>query len=118
VATASQAALPVIRDPTWYPVRQLDELPRPLQPIRPKLRDAFGDAAVQGRVVLQLLIDENGVVTDAKVVEAEPDGFLEAPALAAVRDARFRPGSKDGRVVKCRTLLELSYGPRADPGAL
>jgi protein TonB len=115
---ASPVALAVPRDPTWYSAKQLDELPRPLGPIRPKLPLARGAGTAQGRVVLQLLIDENGVVTSASVLEAEPEGDLAEQALAAGREVRFRPGSKGGRVVKSRVLLELTFGPRDDTGTL
>ena len=98
------------RDPTWHSAKQLDELPQPLDAIRPKLAQIRGEGAEQGRVVLQLLIDENGVVTDASVLEADPQGDFAARALAAGREARFRPGTKQGRTVKSRVLLELSYG--------
>lgn len=108
---ASPVALTVPRDPTWYSAKQLDELPRPLGAIRPKLLQIRGEGTEQGRVVLQLLIDENGVVTDASVLEAEPQGDFAARALAAGREARFRPGSRSGRIVKSRVLMELSYGP-------
>jgi TonB family protein len=114
----TRAALPIPRDPTWYPVKQLDELPRPVQPIQPKLPPDVDEGSGKGRIVLELLIDESGIVTEASVVEVDPDGFLREAALAAVREARFRPASKGGRIVKCRTLLELSYGPRGDGGAL
>jgi protein TonB len=105
--------LAVPRDPTWYSAKQLDTLPRPLQPIPPPPRPVPG---TPGRVVLQLLIDEDGVVTDASVVESEPEGSFVAWALTAGRQTRFRPGSKDGRAVKSRVLLELSFGPSDDGG--
>ena len=110
-ADASPVALAVPRDPTWYSARELDELPRPLRPIRPKLQPLRGEAQAQGRVVLRLLIDENGVVTEASVLEAEPAGDFAQRALAAGRETRFRPGSKSGRIVKSRVLLELTFGP-------
>jgi len=114
---ASAVALTVPRDPTWYSAKQLDELPRPLHPIRPTLPHIRDEAGAQGRVVLQLLIDENGVVTEASVLEAEPADDLAASALAAGRATRFRPGSKGGRIVKSRVLLELTFG-RGDAGTL
>jgi protein TonB len=51
-------------------------------------------------------------VSEASVVEADPQGYFEESALAAVQNARFVPGSKAGRVVKSRLMMELTYAPR------
>jgi TonB family protein len=105
----SPAAPAVPRDPTWYSARELDELPRPLRPIRPPRTTAPAQDSAPGRVVLQLAIDETGTVTDAAIVDADPQGDLAAQAVAAGRETRFRPGTKGGRIVKSRVLLELTF---------
>ena len=67
--------------------------------------------------MLQLAIDESGTVTDAAVVEAEPQGDFETRALAAAREARFRPdkGGPD-REEPCAAGAYLRSAPRqADP---
>lgn len=114
---ASPAALAVPRDPTWYGARELDELPRPLRPIQLPRMPTAGEAGAQGRVVLQLAIDESGAVTDATVVDAEAQGGLAAQTLAALRAARFRPGGKGGRIVKSRVLLELTFDSHHGTGS-
>jgi protein TonB len=76
------------------------------------------EVGAQGRVVLRLAIDESGTVTDASIVNADAQADLASWALAAGREARFRPGTKGGRIVKSRVLLELTFGPRSDRGAL
>ncbi len=96
------------RDPTWYSARELDELPRPLQPIRPP---RTASVRAPGRVVLQLAIDERGMVIDAVVLDADAGAELAKLALAAGRDARFHPGTKGGRIVKSKVLLELTFSP-------
>lgn len=110
IGEAPSVALAVPRDPTWYSARELDELPRPLRPIRPPRTIAPAQDSAPGRVVLQLAIDETGTVTDAAIVDADPPGALAARAVAAGREARFRPGTKGGRIVKSRVLLELTFG--------
>jgi protein TonB len=118
VSDVTEVTLPLPRDPTWYSARQLDELPRPLRPIRPKHPDAAGEGKATGRIVLRLLIDESGTVTDVSVLEPAREGHFETSALAAVRETRFRPGSKGGRIVKSSILLELSYGAHDAADAL
>ncbi len=62
--------------------------------IRPYTEDAK-KAKHQGRVVLRTVIDEQGLVKDAEVVEGQPYGLSEA-AMAAVRTWRFHPALNDG----------------------
>ncbi|MET0218314.1 MAG: TonB family protein [Burkholderiales bacterium] len=109
-AALPEVAVPLPRDPTWYPAKQLDELPLALVPIQPKYTESGDGSSRKGRVVVLLLIDESGTVAEASVVEAAPEGYFERSALAAAREARFQPGSKGGRIVKSRVLLELRFG--------
>jgi protein TonB len=111
-ADPPEASLPLASDPTWYPAKQLDVLPRALAPIRPIYPNTPAEAETGGRVLLLLLIDESGEVTEAAVVEADPEGYFEESALTAARSARFEPGSRAGRRVKSRVLVELNYGQR------
>jgi protein TonB len=97
--------IPLLEDPTWYPAKQLDVHPATLYPIKPN----YPDQEVEGYVVLLLLIDEAGAVKEVSVVEAHPEGIFEESALAAFREARFAPAQKNGRVVKSRVLIRVSY---------
>lgn len=108
VQSRSAPAVAVPRDPTWYSARELDELPRPLRPIRPP---RVASLRAQGRVVLQLAIDERGTVIDATVIGADARAELVTMALAAGRGARFHPGAKGGRIVKSKVLIELTFAP-------
>ncbi len=101
--------LPLIRDPVYYPARQLDVYPQPLAAIRPSCPPAAVAGRINGRVQLLLLIDEFGVVNDASVVESQAEGFFDEPALSAFRTARFSPGQKQGRNVKSRVLLRVNF---------
>ncbi|MBM4394920.1 MAG: energy transducer TonB [Deltaproteobacteria bacterium] len=61
---------------------------------------------VQGRVVLELTVDEGGRVAGAKVVRNVHPRLDEA-ALLASRALRFAPGTLDGRPVRVR--IPYSY---------
>ncbi|HUW50563.1 MAG TPA: TonB family protein [Sulfuricella sp.] len=101
--------MPLLEDPTWYPAKQLDVHPVALNPIKPVYPEKGVELGVDGKVVLLLLIDESGMVKDASVVEADPEGIFEESALAAFRNARFAPAQKNGRAVKSRVLIRVSY---------
>ena len=112
--TSAGLELPLAPDPTYYPARMLDSYPQPLTQIVIDYPDAAQAAQLDGRVVLLLLIDEYGAVTDSSVVEAEPVGYFEDAAYRVFRAARFAPGMRHGRPVKCRVLVQVrySYGER------
>jgi protein TonB len=108
-----EAALP--EDPTYYPARQLDVHPRTLGAIVPSYPARAADAGISGNLILLLLIDEAGVVRDASVAEANPEGWFEESALEAFRNARFAPAQRKGRAVKSRVLIRVTYELNAQP---
>lgn len=110
--------LPLIRDPTYYPAKQLDVYPQPLAPIRLHYPESAVAERVNGRLLLLLLIDEYGVVNEASVVESEPPGYFEEAARSVFRAARFAPGMKDGRAVKSRVLVQVRYVYGESEGSL
>lgn len=101
--------LPLIEDPTWYPAKQVDVHPRAVNSIRPDYPAIAVDGEIEGSVVLLLLIDEAGNVKEASVAEAQPEEVFDESALAAFRMARFTPAQKNGRAVKSRVLIRVSY---------
>jgi protein TonB len=103
--------MPLLADPTWYPAKQLDEYPRLIARVEPQYPDQAKTGGMAGEVTLLLMVDEFGTVHDASVVQAQPEGYFEEPALAAFRDARFVPATKDGRVVRSRILVRVSFNP-------
>jgi periplasmic protein TonB len=55
-------------------------------------------AAIEGTVILNVIVSETGRVRDVHVVSGLGHGLTEA-AVAAVKACRFSPGEKDGRAV-------------------
>ncbi|HUO43973.1 MAG TPA: TonB family protein [Burkholderiales bacterium] len=109
--------VPLIRDPVYYPVKQLDVQPRPLVMIKPAYPAAALAARVNGVVTLLLLIDEFGVVNEVDVVNADPPGYFEDAAPQAFRGARFAPAQRHGYPVKSRVLIKLNYDYEAEQHA-
>lgn len=101
--------VPLLEDPTWYPAKQVDAHPVALSLIRPAYPDGAAAQGVEGNVVVLLLIDEAGAVKEAAVAEANPEGYFEESALAAFREAHFAPAQKNGRAVKSRVLIRVTY---------
>ncbi|WP_412068224.1 TonB family protein [Rubrivirga sp. IMCC43871] len=68
---------------------------------------------VQGQVVIEFVVDEEGRVVDPDVLRS-PAPVLARAALAAVRGSRFTPGSQDGLPVKVRFAVPITFR-LADP---
>jgi TonB family protein len=59
-------------------------------------------------VVLAIIVDENGLPHDVRVVR--PLGLgLDQKAIEAVEKWRFRPGMKDGHPVKVAATIEVNF---------
>ena len=74
---------------------------------------------VEGRVLVQFIVDEQGAVTEPEVIDS-PDPRLDEAALDAVRQLRFIPGSRHGQPVRVRftvpVMFQLTDGePEGDP---
>lgn len=65
-------------------------------------------AGAQGRVIVQFVVDEAGAPTDIQVVRSVSSG-LDSAAVVAVQDARFTPGLQEGRAVKVRFTLPVTF---------
>lgn len=109
-APAQGWVLPPLPDPIYYAARQLDVYPALLEPINLPYPERAARDEVSGKVTVLLLIDERGMVNDVSVVEAEPVGYFEETTRAVFSETRFAPARKDGRPVRSRVLISVSYG--------
>jgi TonB family protein len=66
-----------------------------------KYTDAAREAAIEGVVVLDVIVDETGRTRDITVVSGLSHGLTEA-AITALRECRFSPGKKAGEAVPVR----------------
>ncbi|WP_309499832.1 energy transducer TonB [Sulfurovum sp.] len=55
---------------------------------------------IKGYVVVNLLIDVDGSIEAAKILQSSPPGVFDAAALSGIRSWRFAPGKYQGRPVK------------------
>ena len=101
--------IPLLEDPTWYPAKQVDVPPVALHSVEPDYPVKGVEQGIEGSVLLLLLIDEAGVVKEASVVEAKPEDVFDASSIFAFRQARFKPAQKNGRAVKSRVLIRVTY---------
>jgi TonB family protein len=77
-------------------------------------------ANIQGKVILQLVIDEQGLVFEIKVIRGLPLGLTEV-AISSVQHWRFAPATLDGEPVAVEYVLTISFIrdlPDEDPSQL
>jgi TonB family protein len=63
---------------------------------------------VQGSVILQVVFNANGAITDIRVIRSLPDGLTEK-AIEAAKRIRFNPAMKNGVPVSVRGTLDFSF---------
>jgi protein TonB len=105
--------LPVPGQPDFFPVRMLDVLPRPVEEV-PLVYPESAGGDQSGTVTLLLLIDELGMVVEASVLEADPPGVFDLAAVEAFRGTLFVPGQRDGRPVRSRLVVQVSFQANAE----
>lgn len=84
-----------------------DTAPEIIHQTPPEYPEAARTAKVQGRVVLSLGVDARGSVIEATVAQGIPE--LNGSALAAVRDWRFTPATRNGEPVAVQFLMPIRF---------
>ena len=95
----------------YFRARDLDERAIPLNQVDLDYPPSALEAGVSGVVKLRLLIDREGVLRDASVIEAQPAGVFEHAALEAVHALRFRPAIRKGIAVGSVKVIEVPFHP-------
>jgi TonB family protein len=67
-------------------------------------------AGVDGAVVAEILVNEHGIVADARVLKSIPP--LDEAALKAVREWRYDPTIVDGKAVPVKMTVTVSFTTR------
>jgi TonB family protein len=94
--------------------------PVPIFKLEPAYTQEAKDAKLQGSLLLAIVIDSAGKVSEPKVMktrlvysetgaEASNDLGLGAKALECIVKWRFKPGSKDGKAVPVRANVEVNF---------
>jgi TonB family protein len=82
--------------------------PRGSSIVDPKYTDAARKAKINGSVIVAVAINEEGGVDDVKIVH--PLGYgLDQNAMAAARQNKFTPATKDGKPVAVQLNMEMTF---------
>jgi protein TonB len=91
-----------------YPSPQVTERARVLAKPEPQYTEDARRNQITGSVVLRVVFSRTGEVTNIRAIHALPFGLTER-AIAAARQIRFRPATKDGRLVNVYMQLEYNF---------
>lgn len=88
------------------PIR-VTQAPRKTHDVAPEYPDVASAARVQGIVILELTVNEEGRVSSAKVLRSIP--LLDEAALSAVKQWRYEPTLVDGRAVPVIVTVTVNF---------
>ncbi|MYJ55290.1 MAG: TonB family protein, partial [Rhodothermaceae bacterium] len=66
-------------------------------------------ANVEGRVIVQFIVDKNGSVRDAKILRRVGAGLDEEASRVIMEEAKFIPGRQDGKPVAVRLSIPIVF---------
>lgn len=87
---------------------EFDSRPVPVKTPPPQYPTQLRREGVTGLVAIRVVIDESGNVTECTVTKSSHPEF-EQPALAAIRNWKFRPASKGGTPVKSHFIVPIKF---------
>ena len=97
----------VVAAPDAYRIGAGISSPVLIQKIEPAYPEELRDEKVEGTIVLNVVIGTDGMVQSVSLDKGEPR--FAAAALDAVRQWRFKPGTKDGKPVKVQAKIEVNF---------
>jgi len=85
-------------------------LPKLLKEVKPAYTSEAMSHHIQGAVLLECIVGPNGQISEAIVIRSlDPEFGLDDNAIAAARQWRFQPGTRDGSAVPVWITIELSF---------
>ena len=92
-------------------VEQMPELIGGLSAIQAKVRypEIARKANVEGRVIVQFIVDENGNVRDPEILRGAGAGLDEEAIRVISEHAEFTPGRQDGKPIAVRLSIPIVF---------
>jgi protein TonB len=91
-----------------FNLAELDRHPEPVVQVAPTFPFNLKRDSVEGRVIVDFVVDTEGRVIGATAVDSSHSGFEEA-AVTGVARWKFRPGQRNGRPVNTRMRVPILF---------
>ncbi len=106
---ASASPMPEVEvPPDVYKVGPAVSAPKIVRKLEPQYSEEARDAKHQGKVVLWVVVEEDGKVRQTKVLNSLGLG-LDEKAVEAVKQWEFEPAMRDGKPVKVQATIEINF---------
>ncbi|MGJ8640222.1 MAG: energy transducer TonB [Opitutaceae bacterium] len=91
-----------------FDINDLDKQPKTVKQIPPIYPISAKRRGLSGVVSAEFIIDERGNVVSVKITRST-DPVFEGPTIDALRQWKFTPGEKNGKIVQTRARTKLPY---------
>lgn len=107
-ASPTMVDAPLPLDTTYYGMKEVDVRPKQLSdPLYP---EQAAKLQIGGKVRVRLLLNENGGVDEATILEVDPpDWDFDKAVLEHMKIARFKPAKRKGRPVRSTVEYVLEF---------
>ena len=82
---------------------------RAIQVVNPAYPQSAQARGIEGFVILEIVISERGMVSEARVLNAEPQGLFDQVAIEAFKKWTFEPGIENGKTVVSRIKQKVNF---------
>lgn len=79
-----------------------------VEQVAPEYPDELNDAKVQGRVVVEIVIDKSGAVVEAEIVKTD-DYRFNKPTVDAVLNWKYKPATLKGKPISSRWTVTVAF---------
>jgi TonB family protein len=110
-APAPAPVVPAVREGDVIDAAELDVIPKPLRPIAPVYPAIARQQKIAATIVLTAFINENGQVTDVRVLRGDARFGLNDAAMRAMRVTRWSAPMKDGKRVRTWLPQTIEFRP-------
>lgn len=92
----------------YYDFFKVEVKPEPIKTVLPEYPEVARKAGLEGKVTIAVIVDENGNVIHAEVINSSNQVFNEA-ALKAAYGYKFKPGMMKDKKVKVKVIIPFAF---------
>ena len=113
--TGGMPVAPPAEGPTIFPFKdfyeqgEVDRMPMAIFKMKPIYPYRARRLNITGKVNVKFLVDENGYVSNIKVLKSTPPGIFNDSVLKALPSWRFSPGKVRGRAVSTWVVTSIEF---------
>ncbi|WP_350432653.1 TonB family protein [Shewanella sp. H8] len=95
--------------PMTMGIKDVDQPPELLKYIQPQMPIAGRKYKDGGKVLLRLIVEANGLVSQVNILESNPEKVFDDSATQAARKWRFKPAILSGEAVKVFVDVPINF---------